>query len=234
MTNSKYVAILLDLDDTLLNFSDCEREAFKIAFAIVGTNTSDSERIRVWQTYQSISSNYWRHKQNNGLSRQQIIEASLQDTFAVLKRNFLNVPQLAQTYWNTFCQTACLNPEVKETIKLLSNDYRLGIVTNGYADSQASRLEASGLASYFQSIVVSEVVGCRKPASEIFNIALKELQVKPFEVLFVGDSLAHDYKGAANAGIDFCYFNQRSQSFKDLQPKYSIEKMSQLIGLLPG
>jgi putative hydrolase of the HAD superfamily len=63
--------------------------------------------------------------------------------------------------------------------------------------------------------------------------ALKELQVEPSTTLFVGDSIAHDYQGAINAKIDFCYYQRRSRSAKlDLQPKYTIENMSQLTNLL--
>ena len=233
MTNFSYSAILFDLDDTLLDFSTCEREAFRKAFTKIEINASDSEWAKIWQTYQSIASNYWQQKQTKGLSRKQVIEISLQDTFTALKFSFPNIPQLAQIYWHTFCQTACLNPGVEETIKLLSNTYKLSIVTNGYTDSQASRLKVSGLADYFQSVVISEAVGYGKPAPEIFTVALKSLQVKPPEVLFVGDSIT-DYQGAVNAGIDFCYFNQRSQPLGNWQPKYSIEEMSQLAGLLLG
>lgn len=232
MTDYRYAVILFDLDDTLLNFSACEQEAFQKALALIIKDTAEDKRAIIWQTYQPISSNYWRHKQNSGLSRQQIIKSSLQDTFTVLESDFSDVTRLAQVYWNTFCQTACLNLGVEETIRLLSNKYKLGIMTNGYTDSQASRLEASGLACYFQSVIVSEAVGYRKPAPEIFKIALKALQVQPSKVLFVGDSISHDYQGAVNAEIDFCYFNQRSQLPDRVQPKYSIKKMSQLVDLL--
>jgi YjjG family noncanonical pyrimidine nucleotidase len=241
VTNSRYSAILFDLDDTLLDFCAGETKALRKALAIVDINISDDQWITIWQTYQPISNNYWQQKQSNSLSRQQVITASLQDTFTALDYDFADSSRLAQIYWDVFCHTACLNPEVLPTIEALSNFYQLGIVSNGYTNSQEYRLQASGLSNYFQSVVISESVGYRKPASEIFNLALMELAVTSSKTLFVGDSITDDYQGAINAGIDFCYYQRRSQNVEvvqsplpklDSQPQYTIENISQLINLL--
>ena len=105
----------------------------------------------------------------------------------------------------------------------------MGVVTNGYTDSQKSRFKASGLANYFQSVIVSKSVGYRKPAPEIFNIALDDLQVKPEVTLFVGDSIIHDRQGAINAGLDFCYYDRQGTQ---IDSKYKITQVSQLTKIL--
>lgn len=122
-----------------------------------------------------------------------------------------------------------LNHKVANTIAYLSCSYKLGIVTNGYADSQLSRLQASGLDRYFSTVVVSESVGYRKPAPEIFKIALDELQAYLSATLFVGDSIAHDYQGAVNAGLDLCYFAGASI---EIETQHAIAHMSQLQEIL--
>jgi HAD superfamily hydrolase (TIGR01549 family) len=223
-----YEAILFDLDDTLLDFCTCEKKALRKAFTLAEIEVADGIWSAIWNTYKSVSDRYWQQR-SSGLSRQQIIEASLKDTFIALEDNSSDSSELARIYWNTFCQTAYLNPDVKETIELLSDDYKLGIMTNGYTDSQESRLQASGLANYFQSVVISESVGYRKPAPEIFNIALNDLQVKPGVTLFVGDSVTHDRQGAINAGLDFCYYDRRSIQ---TNCKYKITHISQLIQIV--
>jgi putative hydrolase of the HAD superfamily len=50
-------------------------------------------------------------------------------------------------------------------------------------------------------VVNIDSCNCAKPAKEIFLYALNKLGVKPSEALFVGDSVVHDYEGAANIGI---------------------------------
>ena len=54
------------------------------------------------------------------------------------------------------------------------------------------------------------------------------------EVLMVGDSISSDYKGALNAGIDFCWVNQFKQELpKELpKPKYTINSVAKLVSIL--
>lgn len=47
--------------------------------------------------------------------------------------------------------------------------YQLGIITNGVAKVQKSRLSKSGLAPLFSSVLVSETVGVEKPDPVIFE-----------------------------------------------------------------
>ncbi|OWP35682.1 hypothetical protein CEE67_04795 [Limosilactobacillus fermentum] len=47
--------------------------------------------------------------------------------------------------------------------------YQLGIITNGVAKVQKSRLSESGLAPLFSSVLVSETVGVEKPDPVIFE-----------------------------------------------------------------
>src|ERR1019366_3365930 len=82
-----------------------------------------------------------------------------------------------------------------------SAGYRLGIVSNaeGRGEADAKRF---GLASYFDVIIDSHVVGVAKPDPRIFQIALERLSVAPDEVRFAGDIYSIDVEGARAAGIE--------------------------------
>ncbi|MGL5078499.1 MAG: HAD family hydrolase, partial [Waterburya sp.] len=165
-----------------------------------------------------------------------VIEYSINDTLTVLNYETSNsLAIIADSYWDIFCHTACLNSGVTETIQSLVNNYKLGIVTNGYSDSQRSRIGVSGLASYFQSIIISEEVGYAKPAQQIFELALNNLQVESKDTLFVGDSITHDYLGAVKTGLDFCHYQQQEQQSSlniNQKPQYTISQISELIEIL--
>ncbi|MGL5832320.1 MAG: HAD family hydrolase [Waterburya sp.] len=108
-------------------------------------------------------------------------------------------------------------------------------ITNGYSDSQRSRIDVSGLASYFQSIIISEEVGYAKPAQQIFELALDNLQVESKDTLFVGDSITHDYLGAIKTGLDFCHYQQHEQQSSlniNQKPQYTISQISELREIL--
>ena len=50
-------------------------------------------------------------------------------------------------------------------------------------------------------IVVSAEVGWRKPAAEFFAAVVRTFDVRPEEVLLVGDDYENDYIGATTAGL---------------------------------
>ena len=64
-------------------------------------------------------------------------------------------------------------------------------------------LAASGLASWFDAVVVSAEVGARKPDPAPFRVALERLGVEPARALHVGDEPASDEAGALAAGMRF-------------------------------
>ena len=67
-------------------------------------------------------------------------------------------------------------------------------------------------------------------------MALDALDLSAADVIFVGDSLGHDYAGCQNAGIDFCHYYADPENDAVLPPvKYRISQLLELINLLlPG
>lgn len=79
--------------------------------------------------------------------------------------------------------------------------YRLALVSNfDHPPLLRARLAESGLASFFDHVVVSAEVGVKKPDPAIFQPSLEALGLAPHEVLYVGDSEG-DVTGARAAGI---------------------------------
>lgn len=62
-------------------------------------------------------------------------------------------------------------------------------------------LENFNLRSRFEHIVISGEVGIKKPDSRIFNIALKMTNLKPQNVIYIGDSEIADIYGAYRTGL---------------------------------
>jgi HAD superfamily hydrolase (TIGR01549 family) len=95
-----------------------------------------------------------------------------------------------------------LYPDADPTLGNLARDgYLLGLVSNAPADTRKA-IKTLGLGRYFDTVVISGVVGYSKPHPEIFRIALKEAGVGPTEAVHVGDLYEADVVGARNAGIE--------------------------------
>ena len=58
----------------------------------------------------------------------------------------------------------------------------------------------------FEKVYLSYEVGCRKPDQEIFELVLKDAELKPSETLFIDDSIQH-VEGAKKVGIRAHWLN---------------------------
>ncbi len=83
---------------------------------------------------------------------------------------------------------------------LLEGGLRLGVVSNWSAHLPVL-LEDLGLARCFEVVVASAAFGRSKPDPAIFREALRRLDLRPGEVLHVGDHPQNDLAGARRAGL---------------------------------
>jgi putative hydrolase of the HAD superfamily len=93
------------------------------------------------------------------------------------------------------------DPALHGMLERLSRSYRLGIVSNGTGATQRAKIERAGLARFFEPILISEEVGARKPAPQIFMRAAEVWTLPPEAILVVGDDGDHDVAGAHAAGM---------------------------------
>ena len=232
-----YQAILFDLDDTLISLRGCEAEALRRSLDEAGlTKRFGADYATVSARFAAISSRYWGQRSARGYSREQVLEASLRDFLAHFNLDTALAEDLAVKYWRDFCRSSALNPGALDTLRHLSQHFRLGLITNGYSDSQHGRLEAAGLSQFFDPILISEEVGIAKPDARIFELALDALGLSAGDVIYVGDSIGHDFAGCQKAGIDFChYFPDLATDGHLPDVKYRIGHLPDLIDLLlPG
>lgn len=93
-----------------------------------------------------------------------------------------------------------LFPEVPGVIEKLKSRFPLGLVTNGPADVQRQEIATLGIQSDFQYIFIEGEMGRGKPLPEVFRHVESEVRAQPPEILFVGNSYAHDIRPAISAG----------------------------------
>ncbi len=76
----------------------------------------------------------------------------------------------------------------------------LGVISN-WDSRLPAILKNTGLASYFNFILASTVVGSAKPDAGIFNEALQRAGVSAEQACHIGDEPATDIEGARNVGM---------------------------------
>ena len=228
-----YKTIIFDLDNTLLNFELCERQAILGALEACGISldlNGVNETIFL-QVYETYNSKHWRQRES--FSPGELIEMSYRSTLAHLDIQTDQISNLSQSFWHIFNHSAVMEPNVNEVLTVLARSYRLAVITNDFVSAQVPRMQAAGIEHFFEEVIVSEAIGFAKPSPEIFNHALSRLDLTPAQVLYVGDFLAHDYVGAMQVKIDFCYYNRKNQILpQEAQPKFMIGELSKLLELV--
>jgi putative hydrolase of the HAD superfamily len=109
---------------------------------------------------------------------------------------------LLDHFWTEYDRRCRTPTDTTETLTTLRDaGVKLGVITNGKAARQSRKLELMGLIDAFDTVLISETEGVRKPDREIFERALARLGAKPENALFVGDSPDADVMGALGAGL---------------------------------
>ena len=99
-----------------------------------------------------------------------------------------------------------------------------------YTPTAMGVLEREGIADLFETIVVSDEVGWRKPKPLIFELALARLGLDAADALFVGDRIDIDVAGAQGVGMGSAWINpERTALPPDVQPPdYEIRDLAEL------
>ncbi len=90
---------------------------------------------------------------------------------------------------------------LEDTLMALSNDYKLGLLSNSWLEAPRQALRDHGYGRWFDVMICSFDIGVPKPDPRIFEFALDLLGVHAQEAVMVGDSLEADIKGALGAGM---------------------------------
>jgi putative hydrolase of the HAD superfamily len=108
-----------------------------------------------------------------------------------------------------------LYPEVPGVLKQLQPRFQLAVVSN-FDGRLRFILQHMGISNFFTHIFVSSEIGADKPDPEIFRRALKLIDLKPNEVLHVGDDPERDWEAASAAGLSIFRLDRQKNSLPDL------------------
>ncbi len=133
-------------------------------------------------------------------------------------------------------------PETAEVIKeLFRRGYRLGLVSNTTSSVEApNALKKLRLTGYFETMVLSAVVGKRKPDPQILLEATITMGVDPAKCAYVGDIPERDVAAARLAGFNLAVLinnpeigRKNRPSVEGLEPDHWITNLKDLFSIFP-
>lgn len=224
-----YTWLLFDADGTLFDYRAAEDGALRQNFAVHGLAFLPTHKER----YQTINHAYWQRLERKEITIAELRSGRFRQLFVETGIDY-DAETFADTYLAQLAQQAQLIDGAAELLADLHGRFRLALITNGLADVQYPRLTRSGLADYFEAVIVSDEVGVAKPQAAIFDAAFARMgQPTKRDVLMIGDSLSSDMQGGVNYGIDTCWFNENGRFTRNGLPlRYEIHHLSDLRAIL--
>ncbi len=220
----KYKAIAFDLDDTLLDTS---------ALLVPKASQQACQSMIDWGLHCDLQT-------CTELRLQMANQFSHPEIFRRLVAQFgCDHPEEAiqsaiQKFYNPEIPLALAPmPDALENLRYLKGHYALFLVTMGSPESQKKKVQALGLADYFQRIFF--INGMKNESKkQAFEEILKSQNLQPSELLSIGNRLSTEIRDAKLCGCDTCYFahgehlGEKPQQPAD-HPDFTIRQHSELI-----
>ena len=244
-----YAAILFDLFDTLVRFDRERMPEIEINGKPVRSSAGllhailkmQAPHVGLERCYEALGESWREAERRRAIDHR---EVSAQERFAhffqALGLDQAALPSgfdraLIDAHRNALGGAAEFPAHHGPLLRRLAERYRLAVVSNfDYTPTALDILERAGVVNLFETIVVSDEIGWRKPRRDIFDAALGRLRVRADESLFVGDRADMDVLGAQQIGMDAAWINRDAEPLPPGIPKptYEIRDLSELATIL--
>jgi FMN phosphatase YigB (HAD superfamily) len=240
-----YRAVLFDLFDTLVRFDRERMPEIQIngkpvrssAGMLHGILRTQAPQIGLEACYEALGASWREAERLRALDHR---EVSALDRFAYFFRQLgldeAALPEgfgrsLIDAHRGALGRAAEFPPHHGPLLRRLAERYRLAVVSNfDYTPTALDILDRAGVVEVFDTIVVSDEVGWRKPRRDIFDVALARLGVPAEASLFVGDRADMDVLGAQQIGMDAAWINRDREALPVgiAPPTYEIRDLGEL------
>ena len=226
----KYSTLLLDADDTLLDFKSAERQALRAALEAGGYPANDE----VCGRYHEINDSLWKAFERGEIEKSEINAQRFSRLFSEF--GFCGDPaKFGETYISNLSKQGQLLEGARDFLENVVKVYDLYAITNGIDRVQKGRFIRADLNGYFGGVFISEAVGAGKPDKKYFDFVLGRVKEKDrSRIVVIGDSLTSDIKGAQNAGLDSIWFARKPgrASLPGVIPTYTAGTFDEIITVL--
>ena len=246
---TRFAAVLFDLFDTLVHFDPERLPVVEVSGKTVRSSAGrlhailcgHAPAVTLEACYDALRASWQEAERLRALDHREVTAPQRMDD--MLQRLALDpagcpsgfVETLLDAHRQALSEAAKFPEHYGALLRALRPRYRLAVVSNfDYTPTALGMLRDAGVVELFDTIVVSDAVGWRKPRPEIFQVALKTLGVAPADALFVGDRADIDVVGAQNMGMPVAWVNRARAPLPPgiPPPDYEIRDLAELAPVL--
>lgn len=222
------MVVFIDIDDTLLDFTKCANDAIKSAcnkFGVPYTTT-------LVDTFHPINLDLWHRLEKKEVTKEKLFDTRFQIVFDKLGIKADGIA-FETAFRENFHESAILVDGARDLLEYLRSKYKVYVATNASMHQQTNRMKRAELDGYIDGYFVSEDIGFPKPQKEFFDACFKALpDVKPQDVVMIGDSLSADIKGACEYGLKTIWYNHRNEPTSEVKCDYIVSRLSEIKNIL--
>ncbi|MDR1644519.1 MAG: YjjG family noncanonical pyrimidine nucleotidase [Tannerellaceae bacterium] len=229
-----YKSLFFDFDDTLWDTQLNNKACLEDMYADYHFDRYYTSFEAFYDYYAPHNQELWRQYRHHIIDRYTLtverfrhilIPAGVSDAETALRLN--------RDFLERTTQKTALIAGAVDLLEYLRPHYRVFLLSNGFREVQRKKLERSGLADYFERLILSEDAGIQKPHKEIFDFALKNTNSRRRQTLMIGDCWEADIAGAYYAGIDQLWLNPRKlPPLEDFTPTFTVDSLAAIQAIL--
>ncbi len=221
--------ILMDLDNTIIDFNECARHSIMGIFEELGFHYDEN----VFTTFITENVKIWKRLELGEIDK------------PFLRANRWNIilDKLGIDYDGTIIEEKFENGVAMgaypveyayELLEYLYKKYDIYVVSNGFRFVQESRVKIGKYDKYFNELFLSEDIGIQKPDTRFFDYCYEKIGCPPKEdLILIGDSLSADITGGNNFGLDTIWFNKNHDPESDtIKATYTVEHLKDIEKIL--
>ena len=183
-------AVVFDLDDTLIS----EKQYIRSGFKVISNKLSEEYKLDSEKIFNKML---------------ELFDESSKEVFNRLL-DYFSIKYDQDYILNLINIYRCHSPEIEfyedviPTITELRNKgYKLGIITDGYKETQLRKIEVLKCRELFDEIIITDELGREfwKPHEKSYKLMAEKLDVKLEDMIYVGDNVEKDFVTANILGL---------------------------------
>ncbi|MEX0773791.1 MAG: HAD family hydrolase [Balneolales bacterium] len=197
--------IYFDLDDTLLDHRSAQKRALEELHLNSAILKDTSSHIFL-ETYNRVNDQLWQDFRSSLIDRHELQRLRFELTLKELELETSFHAELGDYYRKSYQSGWSWIEGAEAFYNEISKVYDVGLLTNGFSETQQKKIRQFDFNKTSRHIVISEDIGYLKPDSRIFDYATKLTGLNPDQILYVGDSYQSDIIGGSQFGWKTAWF----------------------------
>ena len=216
--------LLVDVDDTLLDFTLGERMALRAAFEAAHLSYDPMYA----SVYHEVNASWWYRFNLGEVTLNQVVIERFVELFRRIGKPMpLN---FAMLYESNLREQHAFIRGAKGFLQRMRRDCRIYLVSNGRTEVQRKRFADSGLDKMVDGVFISQEMGVHKPEKAYFDLVAAAIEgYSAARTVLIGDSLSGDIAGGLCAGVRTVWYNREHRPLEgDAVPDYISDDFHQI------